>query len=266
MSPRFPFAFGAALAALATLAHAQAPAPAPTYAVLSLVGDQLDTVTFQPQTGSLLNTNSHQAIPMRADILDNAALRATNKALRAAGPVTDVALLAASEPAVFVNAPHYFVGHQVQLPADLEGAIVEAKANRLLLITKHSGDARLQSKNGFIGSGKLEGLGFYVDTVHPMHDEDTNRRAPGFLAPFVYVDVTLVDTASHTILRQTTIMASETIAAADNQGGADAWNALSAEQKIAHLTAMLTQGLAEAVPRLLRQDAPAQPAAGASTS
>jgi hypothetical protein len=265
MSPRFLFAFGAALAALATLAHAQAPAPAPTYAVLSLVGDQLDAVTFQPQTGSLLNTNSHQAIPMRADILDNAALRATNKALRAAGPVTDVALLAASEPAVFVNAPHYFVGHQVQLPADLEGAIVEAKANRLLLITKHSGDARLQSKNGFIGSGKLEGLGFYVDTVHPMHDEDTNRRAPGFLAPFVYVDVTLVDTASHTILRQTTITASETIAAADNQGGADAWNALSAEQKIAHLTAMLTQGLAEAVPRLVRQDAPAQPAAGASS-
>jgi hypothetical protein len=29
---------------------------------------------------------------------------------------------------------------------------------------------------------------------------------------------------------------------------------------------MLTQGLAEAVPRLVRQDAPAQPAASASTS
>ncbi|MBW8778922.1 MAG: hypothetical protein JF585_06865 [Burkholderiales bacterium] len=263
MSPRFLFALGASLAALATLAHAQSPAP--TYAVLSLVGDQLDAVTYQPQTGSLLNTNTHQAIPMRADILDNAALRATNKALRAAGPVTDVALLAASEPSVFVNAPQYFVGHQVKLPADLESAISDAKANRLLLITKHSDDARLKSKNGFIGSGKIEGLGFYLDTVHYMHDEDTNKRGAGFLAPFVYVDVTLVDTASHAILRQTTITASETIAGADNSSGAGAWDVLNGEQKIAHLSELLTRGLADAVPRLVQEPA-AKPVAGASAS
>ena len=266
MSPRLLPAFGAALLALASLAHAQAPQPAPTYAVLSLVGDQLDAVTYQPQTGTLLNANSHQPMPMKADILDTAALRAMNKALRAAGPVTDVALLAASEPSVFTNVPRYFVGNQVKLPADLEAAIAEAKANRLVLITKHYGEARLRSGDGFIGSGKLEGLGFYVDTVHQMHNLDENKRAPGYLAPFVYVDVTLVDTASHQILRQTTITASETIAAADNRDGAGAWEVLNAEQKIAHLTNLLTQGLADAVPRLVQPDASARPAAAASAS
>ena len=264
MTRRLLLALCTLLPVAAASANAQTSPAAPTYAVLSLVGDELDAVTYQPQTGSLLNTNSHQAIPMRADILDNVALRAINKAVRAAGPVTDVALLAASEPAVFTNASHYFVGNQVKLPADLEGAIVEAKANRLLLVTKHSGEARLKSKNGYIGNGKLEGLGFYVDTVHRMHDEDNNKRAPGFLAPFVYVDVTLVDTVSHTILRKTTITATETIAAADNATGAGAWEVLNGEQKVAELSRILTQSLADAVPKLLQPES--QAASGASGS
>ncbi len=201
MSSRLLSALIASLAALAAPVRAQAPQAPATYAVVSLIGDQLDAVTYQPQVGTLLDANSHQAMPMGADVMDNLALRETNKALRSTVPVADVALLAASAPEFFIDESHLFAGNQVKLPADIDAAIAQAKAGTLVLITKHRADARLRVRQGYIGSGKLEGLGFYVDTVHHLRDAE-NTRATGFLAPFVYIDVTLVDTASHTIIGQ----------------------------------------------------------------
>lgn len=264
MPHRLTLALAALLPALAVPAHAQAPQTPPTYAVLSLIGDQLDAVTYQPQVGTLLDANSHQAMPMGADIMDTVALRATNKALRDAGPVADVALLAASAPDVFVDESRFFVGNQVKLPPDIDAAVAQARAGTLVLITKHRADARLKVWHGFIGSGKIEGLGFYLDTVHRIRDGETNQRAIGFLAPFVYVDVTLVDTASHTVVRQTTITASETITAASNEAGASVWGALTTEQKMAALRELLSTNLAAVVPRLVQPTAPAPLAAGAS--
>jgi hypothetical protein len=142
--------------------------------------------------------------------------------------------------------------------------VAQAKAGTLVLITKHRADARLKVWHGFIGSGKIEGLGFYLDTVHRIRDGETNQRAIGFLAPFVYVDVTLVDTASHTVVRQTTITASETITAASNQTDASVWGALTTEQKMAALSRLLSKNLAAVVPQLVQPTAPAPLAAGAS--
>ena len=261
MPPRFLLALAAALPALAPPVHAQAPQAAPTYAVLSLIGDQLDAVTYQQQVGTLLDANSHLAMPMGAgNTLDTAALRETNSALRATVAVTDVALLATSAPAIYADESRFFVGDQVRLPADIESAVTQAKASRLVMITKHRGEAHLKTKHGFIGSGKIEGLGFYVDTIHRIRDEDITDRNVGFLAPFVYVDVTLVDTASHTVVRQTTITASETIPAVGNVKGADAWGALTPEQKMSTLNRLLSTSLAEVVPKLVQPSGPASQA------
>jgi len=261
MSSRLLSALVASLAALAAPVRAQAPQAPATYAVVSLIGDQLDAVTYQPQVGTLLDANSHQAMPMGADIMDNLALRETNKALRSAVPVTDVALLAVSAPEFFIDESRLFAGNQVKLPADIDAAIAQAKAGSLVLITKHRADARLQVSDGLIGSGKIEGLGFYVDTVHHLRDAE-NTRATGFLAPFVYIDVTLVDTASHTIIGQKTITASETVTANSNETGAGAWGALTTEQKMSTLSRLLSKNLAAAVPKLLQPAASGQPPAG----
>lgn len=261
MSPRLSCALAVSLAALSGAAHAQTPPAPATYAVVSLIGDQLDAVTYQPQVGTLLDANSHQAMPMGADIMDDLALWETNKALRAAVPVTDVALLAVSAPQFFVDESRLFSGNHVKLPADVDAAIAEAKAGKLVLITKHRADARLQVWHGFIGSGKIEGLGFYLDTVHRVPDADSTARLIGFLAPFVYIDVTLVDTASHTILRQTTITASRTVTSDSSAKDAGVWDVLTTEQKMASLRELLSKNLATVVPQLVQATAPG--AAGA---
>ncbi len=266
MSPRLLSALLASLSALAAPVRAQAPQAPATYAVVSLIGDQLDAVTYQPQIGTLLDANSHQAMPMGADIMDDLALRATNKALRATVPVTDVALLAVSAPQFFIDESRLFAGNQVKLPADIDAAIAAAKAGTLVLITKHRADARLQVWHGFIGSGKIEGLGFYLDTVHRVPNANSTARLIGFLAPFVYVDVTLVDTASHTILRQATITASQTVTSESNEKNASVWGVLTTEQKMAALRDLLSTNLAEVVPQLVQPTAAANPAANASAS
>jgi len=255
---RLLLALAAILPALSAPARAQTPpSTPPTWAVLSLVGDQLDAVTYQPQIGTHLDANSHQPIPMGgADVLDTVALRATNKALRASAPFRDVALLAASSPETFVDESRFFSGGHVTLPADVEEAVRQAGASCLVLITKHRADARLRVRDGFIGSGKLEGLGFYLDTVHRMRDGDTAERTVGFLAPFAYVDVTLVDVASHAVLRQVTITASETVTPTRPANGAAVWDALSGPEKIAALSQLLSSNLAQVVPQLVRERAP----------
>ena len=266
MPSRTLLALAALLPAFALSAHAQSAQAPSTYAVLSLIGDQLDAVTYQPATGTLLDANDHHAMPMGAGgMLDTAALRETNKALRAAVPVADVALLASAEPALYADESRLFAGNQVKLPPDLEAAISQAKADRLVLITKRRADAHLKSKHGVVGSGKIEGLGFYIDTVHRIRDEDHTDRTVGFLAPFVYADVTLVDTATHTIVRQASITASETITSGSNATGASAWGALTPEQKMTTLNRLLAAGIDEAIPQLVRGTPLAPQAADATT-
>ena len=254
MTSRLLSILALALPALASNAQAVSP-PANTFAVLSLVGDKLDAVTYQPQIGTLLDANTHQAMPMTVDILDTAALRAANKALRAALPGTDVALLAASTPDMFVDGARFFSGNKVKLPADIETAVAQEKASKLVLITKHRAEARLAVNSGFIGNGKIEGLGFYVDSVHRLEDADNAERTVGFLSPFVYVDVTLVDVASHTVVRRMTVTASRIFVPGKTAKADAVWDTLDGKAKIATLSQLLSDNLATVIPQLVQPEA-----------
>ena len=256
MHSRFLVALATAAAALALPAHAQAPQAPPAYAVISLVGDQLDVVTYQPQVGSLMDANSHAPLRLSQDLLDTVALRAVNRALKATLPGTDVALLAATEPGTFVDQARFFDGGHVRLPHEIDEAVHRENASTLVLLTKHRGEAQLAVRDGHLSGGKLEGLGFYIDTNMLMESADKQHHSYGFIAPFVYVDVSLVDVASGKLVRQTTIKATQTIMSADNAQGADPWGAMTAKEKVSALSSLLSENLAASVPHLVD---PSQP-------
>lgn len=260
MSIRLLIALTAVLPAWASPAHAQVPQPRPSYAVISLVGDQLDVVTYQPQIGSLVDTNSHAPLRLSEDLLDTVALRAVNRAVKATVPGADVALLAATEPATFADQGRFFAGSQVKLPREIDEAVHREKVSTLVLLTKHKGEARLAVKEGYLGGGKLEGLGFYVDTKMPMETADHLHHSYGFIAPFVYVDVSLVDVDSGKLLRQTSIKAAETIASSGNTEGADPWGAMTAKDKVSALSGLLSENLAAVIPHLVDPSQPEQKA------
>ena len=179
--------------------------------MLSLVGDKLDVVTYQPQVGTQLDSNSHMPLPMSQDELDTTALRAINRSLHATVPGAPVALLAASTPDVFTDEGRMFSGDHVTLPAEIDAAVHREGVATLVLVTKRRAEARLQVQDGYIGSGKIEGLGFYLNTIKHMKVHETGVRSIGYLAPFVYVDVALVDVATATVTRRTTITSAHVI-------------------------------------------------------
>ena len=256
MNTRFLLALAAALPTLALQAHAQAPKAPTNYAVISLVGDQLDVVTYQPKVGSLMDANSHSPVHFSEDLLDTVALRAVNRAVKATLPGADVALLAATEPGTFAGQAGFFEGDHVKLPHEIDEAVHRENFSTLVLLTKHRGEAKLAVQDGYLGGGKLEGLGFYIDSNMPMESADKQHRSYGFIAPFVYVDVSLVDVASGRLLRQTTITATETIMSADNAQGADSWGAMTVKEKVSALSGMLSKNLSAAIPHLVD---PSQP-------
>jgi len=254
------------MAACVCPAQALAAPSAPSYAVISLVGDKLDIVTYQPQLGTQLDNNSHQALVMSQDTLDTVALRAVNRALRQSAPGSDVALLAASTPDSFANQSRMFSGDHVTLPAEIDAAVRREGATRLVLLTKHRGEGRLKLLDGGdMDGGKLEGIGFYIDANKRMKDQETGVRSVGFLAPFVYIDVSLIDVASGNVIRQTPITASQTIGAFNHAEGVTVWDALTPQEKVSTLEQMLSQQLGDAIPALVGHGATTAAADSAGT-
>ena len=256
MPSRFLLALAALLPSLALSAHAQSARAPADYAVISLVGDKLDVITYQRQLGTLADANSHLPLRFSEDLLDTVALRAINRAMKATQPHAEIALLAATLPATFANQASFFDGDKVRLPAEIDEAVHQERAASLLLVTKHRGEAKLAVRDGHLGSGKIEGLGFYLDPDMPMETADHLHQSVGYIAPFVYVDVSLIDVATGRLLRQTTIQATETVTSSSNEQSADAWGAMTPKEKVDALSGLLSRNLAAAVPHLVD---PSQP-------
>jgi hypothetical protein len=244
------------MAALLMVSGARAARVASSYAVISLVGDQLDVVTYQPQVGSQLDNNSHMRLVLSQDELDTAALRAINRSLRAALPEAQVTLLAASTPDSFANQDQLFNGDHVALPAEIDAAVHREGAAMLVLVTKHRGEARLHLYNGFVGSGRLEGLGYYLDSDKHLKDIDTGVRSVGYLAPYVYVDVNLIDVATGKLLNRATIATGQVIGTSNGATAVHPWDALTSEEKLSRLKEMLASELEKTMPALLGAETP----------
>lgn len=241
----------ASLVSLLLVGSAYADPTTPSYAVISLVGDKIDIVTYRPQVGSQLDSNAHVPLTLSADEFDTVALRTVNRVLKADAPGAPVALLAASTADAFEDQGRMFSGSHVTLPAEIDAAIHREGATTLVLITKHRSEARLQVADGYIGSGKIEGLGFYLNINKRMKVRETGVRSVGFLAPFVYVDVWLIDVATGTVTRSAAITSGHTIGASNNPEGVSPWDALSTQEKVATLKSMLAEELAAVVPALV---------------
>lgn len=237
---------------LATAGSASPENEARVYAVLSLVGDKINVVTYQGATGSSLDRNVHESIPVTSGVFDKAALLAADDALKRHDTAVRVSMLASSTPDLFANQDRFFDGSRIVLPKEIESAARAEGATHLVLITKYRGDAHLQAQNQALGSGKLEGIGFYVDPVKVLIRSDTGERGRGFLAPFVYIKVSLVDLNTSTVIREQVVTSTTTLSAARTEGS-NPWDALSPAQKVDILRRMIDKELFRVIPQITAQ-------------
>jgi hypothetical protein len=234
---------------LVSAVDAQAQTPqARSYAVVSLVGDQLDIVTYQMATGAIGDRNVHSAVPVTDGYFDDAALLAADEALGRVDGKAKITMLSASPPSWYAGQYRFFDGNKAALPAELMSAVRGVGATHLLLITKFRGDARLQAAGTKLGSGKLQGLGFYMDRDQPMVSTKTQDLSTGFLAPYVYLRLSLIDVDTSNVVQDQITTASELYATGQGKDGQHPWLAMPAEGKLSTIRRMLEKEIGRMVP------------------
>ena len=237
---------------LLLLAFAAFPANAqkPVYAVASIVGDRIMVVVADKSVGSNIDRNRREFYPLTSPALDNGLMLAVQDALQDRDPASKPILLGVSAKALGeTQARALDEGNDSKPLIDLIGpAAKKAGATHLIIALKHRDDARLRTANGMVGLGKLEGLGFYVDAVMQMVNEENGERSIGFVAPFAYIRFLLVDLGTGATLREQVVRQSHAVA---NQKASVPWEALPAEQKVQLLQHLIRTAVDDAMPELL---------------
>ena len=233
-----------ALALAATSAAAQRK-----YAVLSSVGDRITVVTRNMSTGSNVDTNKREPMELSGPGLDNAVLLAAEDGIRKADPAGQALLLAPRTSLSEQAGAAARDGSVEKWVADVRGQLAPLGATHVIVISKHRADARLNVGRGSTGTGKLEGLGFYLDTSYQAQDDYGAQGARGFLASYAYLVMRVVELQSGKQVGEQVVMASN--AAVPGADTTSAWESLSPEKKVAALRELATKEVEATMPALL---------------
>lgn len=239
---------------LALLCNApRAAEPPETYAVVAVVGDELSIVVYRPSVGSNRDTNAVQHVPNSNAHFDSVASGAAGNAIRAALPTATLRRVILDDRAMFgrVQDLGSVDGGLALLLQSLKPQLDAADAHYLVVVGKSRGETSLRVRSGTIGSGKLSGLGFFIDREKRMRRTDTGESGEGFISPFAYVMVTLIDVRTGQVVRSASASESAALANAGDRSADDPWDSLTAERKVNLLDTMLRRAVLRATPRVL---------------
>jgi hypothetical protein len=247
--------FRRALLALALGAGLASPAwaadPPRTYAALSLIADSLRAVGHEATTGSLLANNPRVSVPLEFDVLELPALRAVIGAVMAADSRAKVMPLKITDVATYERQGSFISGDQANLPANILDPLRQSGVTHLVLVTRHRAEARMNSGVLTLGSGTVEGVGFYIDREYTLRQLERSEVTTGYLAPFVYVRAALIDLKTLRVVSSQISTIGRVHTASGKAVGADPWEILSDVEKINVLREMIQRQVTGAVTKLL---------------
>jgi hypothetical protein len=228
----------------------------PVYAVLSLIGDKLNIVIAQVQTGTRIDANQRDSINVNNSVFDNSAVSAVASAVRKIDPKAELAAINTRSTMLFEKQRSLFVqsGDTISIPDAIRDALKAQNATHLFLITKRRDDAIAQFTNGSSdGKGRLEGLGFYLDGSMRTRVSENGASGRGFVAPYVYIDIALIDVATSRVIKKEKVTASQTVSAgAAEKDIGNPWAALSSADKVRLVDSLVQREIARVVPELMK--------------
>lgn len=234
----------AACATLALPAHAQAPAApaARKVAVSSLVGDQMAITVYRERAGTNVGSNPVNHLKMPGPIFDQSVLKAVNEALEKTSPKPAVAMLRVPAADTDLDPAKFIVDGKVVAANPVVDALRKQGYTHLVTATKlrSRNTVKLADKD-IIGTGFLEGLGFYLDYTITVQKAGTEAQtSQGIIAPHVYVQLNLIDLAALEVVGTQQVTASFVRAqSSDNPTGTDPWGAMTPEQKVDAINRMI---------------------------
>ena len=110
----------------------------------------------------------------------------------------------------------------------------------------------MQLSDQALGTGMVEGVGFYVDPYTEVILRDKQQNATGFIAAFGYFDVALVDLAKGAIVGEQRVTATRTTATS-NAVATDVWSGTSGAQKMRMLQDIIRAEISRTIPALLKE-------------
>jgi hypothetical protein len=221
-------------------------------AIVSLIGDVMTVDTYRPRIGTGIDSNHQDVIPIQTPVFDHTALLAAGDALTKLNPAARVVSLAVPAPGSESDPARLMVDGKVAAASAFIASLQEQGFTHLLTIAKHRAPARFHFVGTTVGSGNLQGIGFYIDNDYRTSRGDTGETGKGFMAPYVYIKLTLVDLGSLQLRGEETITASVARSAARNKDGFSPWGAMTPEQKVGMLKSLIKRHVSEGVPLLFR--------------
>lgn len=236
------------------------------YGVLSLIGDRLYVVTNQPGTATKKQEIQKIDLVMPQAVFDEYTLKAVDGLIKRADPAADVKLLAVNEPKLFIRQTDLLDAgvSLANLLPNVREATETAVVDKLILITKFPDSAHAKMGKSAIAAGSFFGLGFYSDNQQAVlpatpPTKRADKSAPvspaaAFVAPYIYIQILLIDVKTWTVLKQETTAAVTTRIVARPKDGAvtvSAYDAMSGQDKVATISKMLDYELSVMLPKLL---------------
>jgi hypothetical protein len=218
------------------------------FAVISLIGDRMELAYAKGVDGQPVDRIERRYIPLDDSRIDRYTLLAANDVLKKLAPGPDPVLLQAFDRSYFdvSSGTGAIIDWTRQLVKDAKPKVTHA-----LLITKIQYEGVPALQKPFVGGGTLEGVGFFVGREAPPKGMDPNSGGPGFLSPFAYFQVTLVDLASGKVVREEKGTASNMLSATGTDSG-NPWDTLSAGQKLQAIIDLVKRELEIVLPKVLK--------------
>ena len=226
------------------------------YGVLSLIGDRLDIVVALLPAGASMDPNRRESILVEEAVFDDTVLGAMVAAVRKVTPNAELASLNTRSPVLFEKHRTLFEesANTIAIPEAIRDALKAQGATHLFLITKRRDEASALLDDVIIeGRGKLEGLGFYLDSAIETRDAASGRTGRGYLAPYAFFDIRLIDLANSTVVaRRKVVDAWPVSIGVSAAGAAGMWGALSAGNKVRLVNELIKREISRLVPEMLR--------------
>jgi hypothetical protein len=240
---------------LISAAHAEGvETPYKKVAVTSLIGDVMTVDIYSKRVGTMIDSNQQEKLTVPSPVFDELALKTASEAVTKALPSASVATLAVAAAGSDLDPAQFLVDGRIAASHRLAVALRDAGFTHLLVIAKQRAPARLKMTHNSVGSGYLQGIGFYVDNILKTQRTDTQETGTGFVAPYVYIKLALVDLASLNQIREQVITDSRVRSAARNKEAFDAWGALTAGEKVSLLQELIRANVSEAAPLLFKSN------------
>jgi hypothetical protein len=242
------------LPAALRVAHAVEASPG-TYAVLSLVGDQLTIVTRRLTTGTQLDPNDRQVLPVDDASLDGAIAAAAESAITEANPASQWLRFSIRDARLFALQDQLLSpgAESDGLREALRGLLAKAGATHLIVVTKWRGEASFKLVDGSVGAGKIMGVGFNVDDVTRTKLLSTGEISTGFVAPFAYVRVSLLDAATLKVVATRVAVESSLWTPPQTKDAVFAWEIMTAKEKSQALDGVIHEAVSKATRELLAE-------------